>query len=235
MIDGGLLSCGGFLIPAVNHPSHAMNAIEIPAATSTTHDSSAGATLYRRHFASLCAFARARGCEAHDAEDAAQELFAKLVAQGQMERAASIPDNGEQSAFLLARMRTLLIKRWQFRTRQRRGGGCVCFSLHDDEGQPIDVADEHATPDREQDRDWAREVLEKALERMNHELCASGRREVWQRLESDLVDETPHQEAQSGALRVALCRARRRLRDFIREQLGTNTEDAARLLCAALV
>lgn len=212
-----------------------MNPVEISATTSTTHDSSAGATLYRRHFASLCAFARSRGCEMHDAEDATQELFAKLVAQGQIDRASAIPDNGEQSAFLLARMRTLLIKRWQFRTRQRRGGGCVCFSLHDDEGQPVDVADAHATPDREQDRDWAREVLEKALERMNQELCASGRREVWERLESDLVDEATHTAAQSGALRVALYRARRRLRDFIREQLGTNTEEAARLLCAALL
>ncbi|MBL9134156.1 MAG: hypothetical protein JNG86_23280 [Verrucomicrobiaceae bacterium] len=204
-------------------------------ATSTTHQSAAGAVLYRRHFASLCAFARTRGCEAHDAEDAAQELFAKLVAQGQIERAAAIPDNGEQSAFLLARMRTVLIKRWQFRTRQRRGGGCVCFSLHDAEGQSIDVPDEHATPDREQDRDWARAVLDRALERVNQELCSSGHREVWKRLESDLVDETPHLEAQSGALRVALCRARRRLRDFIREQLGASTEDAARMLGAALV
>ena len=215
-------------------PPPAMNA-SATSTTSSTHDSAAGDTLYRRHFASMCAFARARGCEEHDAEDAAQELFAKLVAQDQIERAASIPDNGEQSAFLLARMRTLLIKRWQFRTRQRRGGGCVCFSLHDDEGQPIDVADDHATPDREQDRDWARAVLERAMSRMNEELCSTGRREVWQRLESDLVDNSQHHEAQSGALRVALCRARRRLRDFIREQIGTSTEDAARMLGAALV
>jgi len=215
-------------------PTAAMNA-SVHSATSSTHDSAAGDTLYRRHFASMCAFARARGCEMHDAEDAAQELFAKLVAQGQIELAAAIPDNGEQAAFLLARMRTLLIKRWQFRTRQRRGGGCVCFSLHDDEGQSIDVPDDHATPDREQDRDWARAVLDRAMSRMNEELCATGRREVWQRLESDLVDETPQPEAQSGALRVALCRARRRLRDFIREQIGSSTEEAARMLGAALV
>lgn len=204
-------------------------------ATSSTHDSAAGATLYRRHFASLCAFARARGCEPYDAEDAVQELFAKLVAQDQIERAASIPDNGEQAAFLLARMRTLIIKRWQFRTRLRRGGGCVCFSLDDSEGASIDVADEHATPDLEQDRDWARAVLDRALDRMNAELCSSGRREVWKRLESDLVDQTPQSTAQSSSLRVALHRARRRLRDFIREQTGTSVEEAARMLCAALI
>ncbi|MBE7494864.1 MAG: sigma-70 family RNA polymerase sigma factor [Verrucomicrobiaceae bacterium] len=222
---------------AVIHPAHTMNLPAEPtrpASTDATHDHTAGARLYRRHFAPLCAFARARGCEPHDAEDAVQELFARLVSQGQIERAATIPDNGEQSAFLLARLRTVLIKRWQFRTRQRRGGGCVCFSLNDDEGRTMDVPDAHATPDREQDRDWARAVLEKALERMNVELCAAGRPEVWRRLESDLVEETPRQEVQSGALRAALCRARRRLRDFIREQTGTSTEDAARMLGAAL-
>jgi hypothetical protein len=46
-----------------------------------------------------------------------QELFARLVAQGQHERAAAISDPDEQSAFLLARLRTHLIKRWRHRTR----------------------------------------------------------------------------------------------------------------------
>lgn len=200
-----------------------------------THDSSAGAALYQRHYSTLCAFARGKGYELQDAEDATQELFAKLFAQGQIERAEAIRDENEQAAFLLARMRTHLIKRWRFRTRQCRGGGCVCFSLHDADGRAIDVPDDHATPDREQDRDWVRAVLDRALQRMNEELCSTGHRDVWIRLQSDLVDETPHRETQSGALRVALFRARRRLRDLIREQIGTNSEDAARMLGAALV
>ena len=204
-------------------------------ATSFTHDSASGATLYRRHYSTLCAFARGRGCELQDAEDATQELFAKLFAQGQIERAEAISDENEQAAFLLARMRTLLIKRWRFRTRQCRGGDSMCFSLHDAEGRSIDVPDDHATPDREQDRDWARAVLDRALQRMNDELCSTGHSDVWNRLQSDLIDETPHREAQSGALRVALFRARRRLRDFVREQIGTSSEDAARMLGAALV
>ena len=133
----------------------------------TTSNNSAA--LYRRHYHSLCAFARARGCECHDAEDAVQELFAKLLAQGQVERAADISDHGEQAAFLIARLRTLLIKRWQFRTRQRRGGDIVCFSLHDAEGQSIDVPDDHASPDDELDRQLRRSGpmnLERAWEVM---------------------------------------------------------------------
>jgi hypothetical protein len=56
-------------------------------------------------------------------------------------------DPDEQAAFLLARLRTHLIKRWRHRTRLRRGGGMVCLSLSDENGANIDIADTHATPD----------------------------------------------------------------------------------------
>jgi DNA-directed RNA polymerase specialized sigma24 family protein len=213
----------------LNSPPHTMHIGEDHApGRHTTSDNSAA--LYRRHYHTLCTFARARGCECHDAEDAVQELFAKLLAQGQVERAADICDHGEQAAVLIARLRTHLIKRWHFRTRQRRGGGIACYSLHDAEGQSIDVPDEHASPDGELDRDWARSVLEQALQRMNRELCAEGRSDVWQTLESDLVENKPNDQPRNGALRIALFRARQRLRGFIRDQIGSSSEDAARML-----
>ncbi len=187
------------------------------AASHTTDSSALNATsmLYRRHWPVLCAFARARGCEVHDAEDAVQELFAKLVAQGQHERAAAIVDHGEQAAFLFARLRTHLIKRWQHRTRQRRGGGVVCFSLSDENGENIDVADARPTPDDELDRDWARGVIERALHTCSEELRAQGRAEVWNCLEENLVFGCRAATPLSGALRTALHRAKRRLRVLI--------------------
>ena len=187
------------------------------AASHTTDSSALNATslLYRRHWPVLCAYARARGCEVHDAEDAVQELFAKLVAQGQHERAAAIVDHGEQAAFLFARLRTHLIKRWQHRTRQRRGGGVVCFSLSDENGEDIDVADARPTPDDELDRDWARGVIERALHTCSQELRAQGRTEVWNSLEENLVLGCRAAIPLSGALRTALHRAKRRLRVLI--------------------
>ena len=187
------------------------------AASHTTDSSALNATsmLYRRHWPVLCAFARARGCEVHDAEDAVQELFAKLVAQGQHERAAAIVDHGEQAAFLFARLRTHLIKRWQHRTRQRRGGGVVCFSLSDENGENIDVADARPTPDDELDRDWARGVIERALHTCSEELRAQGRAEVWNCLEENLVFGCRAATPLRGALRTALHRAKRRLRVLI--------------------
>ena len=197
-----------------------MNSAASPAAPH--HDTAA---LYRRHWPALCAFARAKGCETHDAEDAVQELFARLVAQGQHERAAAISDPDEQSAFLLARLRTHLIKRWRHRTRLRRGGGAVCFSLSDENGENIDVADTHASPDAEMDRTWARNVIEEALTRVSVELHTQGRVDVWECLERTTTGQTRHAAVLSGALRVALHRAKHRLRGMIRQQCRSD-EDA---------
>lgn len=181
--------------------------------------------LYRRHWPALCAFARSRGCATHDAEDAVQELFAKLVAQGQHERAAAIMDHGEQAAFLFARLRTHLIKRWQHRTRQCRGGGTACFSLSSEDGADIDVADLQAAPDREIDRVWARGVIDRALSGVRAELQSQGRRDVWDCLEQQVVGGRRSTTPQRGALRTALHRARQRLRALIRTECRTGEDE----------
>lgn len=199
-----------------------------PAPSSATASSSADtAALYRRHWQTMCAFARARGCEPHDAEDAVQELFAKLLTQGQHERAAAIADPGEQAAFLLARLRTHLIKRWRHRTRLRRGGGQACFSLTSEEGVDLDIADPRATPDAELDRGWARGVLDHALSRMSVELRSQGRGDVWGCLEQSVLEGARHERPLSGALRVALHRARRRLQVLIRAEVRDDEGETA--------
>ncbi|MGV3659533.1 MAG: RNA polymerase sigma factor [Prosthecobacter sp.] len=203
-----------------------MHPAQVSASSRTTDSSSsaaASAALYRRHWPMLCSFARSRGCEPHDAEDAVQELFAKLVGQGQHERAAAIPDDAEQAAFLLARLRTHLIKRWRHRTRQRRGGGTTCFSLTQEEGAEMDIADTRAAPDAELDRGWARGVLDHALNRISVELQSQGRAEVWGCLERSVVEGGRCERPLNGALRVALHRAKRRLQELIRAQVrGTD-------------
>ncbi len=195
-----------------------------PNAASHATDSAATA-LYRRHWPALCAFARSRGCAAHDAEDAVQELFAKLVAQGQHERAAAIVDHGEQAAFLFARLRTHLIKRWQHRTRQCRGGGAACFSLSSADGADIDVADLQAAPDREIDRVWARGVIDRALHGICAELQSQGRCDVWDCLEEQMIKGRRSVTPQQRALRVALHRAKHRLRALIRAEFQTPEDE----------
>lgn len=205
-----------------NATMHLAQTSPVSSASSSAPDASA---LYRRHWHTLCAFARARGCEPHDAEDAVQELFARLLAQGQHERAAAIADPTEQAAFLIARLRTHLIKRWRHRTRLRRGGGAACFSLTSDEGTDLDIADTRAAPDAELDRGWARGVLDQALSRMSVELRAQGRGDVWGCLEQNVIEGMRNERPLSGALRVALHRAKRRLQVLIRAQMQDAEEE----------
>lgn len=208
----------------INNPLPTMHLGDDHAASHSTNTQPDASALYRRHWPALCSFARAKGCESHDAEDAVQELFARLVEQGQHERAARIADHHEQAAFLMARLRTHLIKRWRYRTRLRRGGGVVCFSLSDEAGREIDVADAHPSPDREIDRDWARNVIDCALGRIRRELQTQGRGDVWRCLEGESLDSSPA-SPQNGAMRVALHRARKRLRGLIREQFQESDDE----------
>jgi hypothetical protein len=91
----------------------------------------------------------------------------------------------------------------------------VCFSLSDENGVNIDMADDHPTPDNELDRGWARGVIERALHACSLELHAQGRAYVWDCLEENIVRGCRAACPQSGALRTALHRAKRRLRALI--------------------
>jgi hypothetical protein len=106
----------------------------------------------------------------------------------------------------------------------------VCYSLSDENGENIDVADTHPSPDGEMDREWARGVIERALQSCCRELHAQGRGDVWCCLEDNLVKGCRAAQPMSGALRTALHRARRRLRALIL----TECQDDEHLLQAVL-
>ena len=65
------------------------------------------------------------------------------------------------------------------------------------------------------DREWARGVIERALHSFSLELHAQGRGEIWDCLEENIVKGCRAARPQSGALRTALHRAKRRLRALI--------------------
>ena len=84
----------------------------------------------------------------------------------------------------------------------------------------MDIPDTRAGPDAELDRGWARGVLDHALTRISVELQAQGRGEVWGCLERSVVEGGRCDRPLNGALRVALHRAKRRLQELIRAQMG---------------
>jgi DNA-directed RNA polymerase specialized sigma24 family protein len=165
--------------------------------------------LYRRHQFSLVSFARLRGCDEHEAWDVVQDLFLRVFKRGMIEKLSSLTDE-VQRAWLLRMLRWEISNYHRHRSRHKRGGATVLESLdgmlEDDQDVPV-----HITPATEHDRRWALAVLERGLSR----LCAATAAKMWIKVEPFLCDGTTNA---SNATRVAVHRARCRLRDFIRSE-----------------
>ncbi len=181
-------------------------------------DASLCGALCRAHWSRLFLLARRSGCEVHDAEDAVQEMFEKLVRRGLLAALARQPAE-TQSAHLAVRMRCHLMNRWRDGRRLQRGGAVVIVPLVSDDGCVVDVPDTRAEDARGSATDIHRKL--RALARLRMEMKPQN----WSRLAPWLMPADDGGTRQtSGATRVALHRARRRLRELML---------AAALVCCA--
>jgi len=160
---------------------------------------------YQRHRSRLITYACTRGCPAQDAEDVVQDLFAALVRVGRYDELHHLPVD-EQGAALCCRLKSLLINRWRDQHRQRRDQSRT-VALADAEDFAMAIAMD-STPATDLDRAWAMDAIEAALERLRPEVAAHH----WHIVEPALRGETA---IASATERVALSRARKRLRTFI--------------------
>lgn len=186
--------------------------------------------LYRQHHAMLIGFARQRGCDEHEAWDAVQDLFVRLLQSSTHTRLITwAPEH--QRAWLLCTLRRLIHNQHRDRTRIKRGSGLAHESLEGLLAEGIDIPT-HTTPATEHDRRWALGVVERGLARLRHALKPA----VWTQLESELWDSPSGLErpvavlesssaptrshdrcssADASRRRVARHRARTRLRQVI--------------------
>lgn len=175
--------------------------------------------------------AQQRGLDEQDAQDAVQDLFLRLVQLDQLTAVVQLPEPEQQAAFLLKRLNWRLHNRWRDQYRQRRGGGIIFVSIHDNTIH-VELADHH-TPERHLAANWAREVFNVALAHLHDEM----KHTAWNELEPFLhADTGSAHHPQPGALRVALHRARQRLQWLIAREVhgATCPEDAAAELLSAL-
>ncbi|MFT5467536.1 MAG: DNA-directed RNA polymerase specialized sigma24 family protein, partial [Verrucomicrobiales bacterium] len=169
----------------------------------------------------LIGFARRKGWGEGEAEDHIQTFLAKLADRDWLAEAA--PDRGKMRTFLLARLHKHLGDARKFANAQKRGGGAEPVELD----QQL-LADDSAEPDVEEfDREWARAILRRVLDRLRAEAKASGKTEFYELLRSQLtgegdggVRETAIALGKSeGAVRVALHRFRDRFRELMRAEV----------------
>lgn len=167
----------------------------------------------RRHWPALRAAAMRRGCDVHVAEDAVQDLFCGLIRRGQLHRLGGLPAE-HQTARLALHLRHQMANRWRDAHRVKRGGSITLVPLWNEDGTPIEIADDKYSTGVLNARE-RRLALCGALRSLRAEMKPS----TWNQIAPWLVLGPQRKMKMSGALRVALHRARVRLRELMTESL----------------
>lgn len=161
---------------------------------------------YQRHYPQLRTHACGLGCDPHSAEDAVQDLFLRLLRHGRLHSLTTL-----SSQYLRLRLRCQLMNRWRDSHRLRRGGTCTFIPLLQPDGTALEIADERAPIPGSSPR-LSEQSLHNALQILRQELKPI----TWQRVGPILEDDQPATpQPPSPATRVALHRARKRLRELL--------------------
>ncbi len=129
--------------------------------------------LCQQYWRPLFSFARFRGLSVEAAEDAVQDVFAKLVASDFLE--ALDPARGRLRSYLRKVMDNTLSHQREKASARKRGGGKQIIAL-DHEWAERSLADSTGvSPEQAYDRSWARHVMDAAFARLEQEY-QSGRR-----------------------------------------------------------
>ena len=145
------------------------------------------ARLCQTYWYPLYACARRRGYQAHDAQDLTQEFFSRLLDRRLLARAD--PGCGRFRSFLLASMNHFMANEWEKARATKRGGGQRALSLDlaaAEERYDLEPAD-HATPEKAFDKQWALQLLETVLTRLDREYQREGKAALFALLKRTLT------------------------------------------------
>jgi RNA polymerase sigma-70 factor (ECF subfamily) len=203
------------------------------------------AQLFQIYWPPLYRYVRRSGRGKQDAEDLVQGFFAHLL-EGKGLGAAD-RDRGRFRAFLLASLKNYLSNEWHRDHRQKRGGFITHLSIdwRDAEtGLGIEPED-HRSPDKHFDREWAIALLDKVLDDLAHSEKDQdfARWKPFLSMNSDRISYAEIAEdfgMTENAVRVAVHRLRKRYRQCLRDEIARTlatddlVEEEMRSLFAAL-
>lgn len=145
-----------------------------------------------------------------------QDVFLSLSRRGMMEHVANLPAEA-QVTYLFLRLRCVLANRWRDARRQCRVALEMTVPL-DDENVPEPPT--QTTPATEADRPWLAKCLNSALDRLRLQTRAP----LWHEISPWLLD-VERVNVRTGAQRVALHRARQKLKLLVREEMNGSFKD----------
>jgi RNA polymerase sigma-70 factor (ECF subfamily) len=158
-----------------------------------------------------------------------QEFFARLLKGNFL---ATIEQRkGRFRTFLLASLEHFLAKEWARANRQKRGGGATVVSLddRDAEGRYAQEPADSTSAQKLYERRWAMTLLDRALQRLQHECETGGQRDLFERAKNLLSgerEESSYAELAQGlgltegAFKVAVHRLRQRYGKLLRLEIA---------------
>lgn len=189
--------------------------------------------LARAYWRPLYIFLRQRGRDHESASDDVQGFFADLLSREFLSYAQ--PESGRFRSFLLSSLQRWLGKQAEHANRQKRGGGWERVKLdfaEENTAFPELVADED--PGHAFDRQWALEVVDRAVMRLQQAYAERGRADTFATLRNALPGgaQLPAYELlaeQTGmsepALRKAVHDLRTRFAGAIRQEIACTLSD----------
>lgn len=191
--------------------------------------------LARNYWFPLYAHVRRKGLGHTDAEDRVQGFFAQMLARDAFEMANA--DKGRFRTFLLSSFDNYLKNEWRRDQAEKRGGGEKHLSIdHEDfsERYERDTIDSALTPDRAYNRQWAENVIQLVLERLERNYRDAGKEALFTAFKPFLIEHkgaVPYAEVAENvgmpvnSVRTAIHRFRQRYARAFREEIAHTVDD----------
>lgn len=210
--------------------------VVLAAGRNTLHAAPALEQLCRSYWRPLYAFARRRGLTPHDAEDAVQAFFARILERGVIGQAD--PERGRFRTFLLTALRNFMENERERAGAAKRGGGAAVVELDAQDAEtryrlePMDAR----SPEAVFERQWAVTLLEQVLARLEAEYAGRGQGVLFQALKTRLAEGRDaggfaeiarNLGLSEEAARMAAHRLRQRYRAVLREEIIQTVGDPA--------
>jgi len=183
--------------------------------------------LCRAYWYPLYAFVRSRGHDAFEAQDLTQSFLAQFIRQEGF--ATADRARGRFRSYLLGAMKHFLANEWHRGHRLKRGGDVACLEWDalEPEARYALEAPRAENPETAYDREWARELTDRAIARLREEFTAAGKGALFETLKPSLTgSEPPRAETAAqlglseGAVKVAVHRLRQRYRELVRQEVA---------------